>query len=97
MPLFATFSYEDWTLLSTRYELHLLLNSFKKDLNDPDRPGFAEKHLGFYFQKYFKKGWNFQQFGLQKFEDLIDLIKDTVTVGSASSLKAEGGFIKPTV
>ncbi len=42
MPLFDKFQYEDWTLLSTRYELHLLLHSFKKDLDDPDRPSFGE-------------------------------------------------------
>eukprot|EP00438_Fugacium_kawagutii_P015722 Skav235345 [mRNA] locus=scaffold520:1253293:1253487:- [translate_table: standard] len=46
MPLFEKFQYEDWTLLSTRYELHLLLHSFKKDLNDPDRPSFGEPGLG---------------------------------------------------
>lgn len=42
MPLFDKFQYEDWTLLSTRYELHLLIHSFKKDLDDPDRPSFGE-------------------------------------------------------
>ena len=36
------FVYEDWTLLSTRYELHLLLHSFKADLDDPDRPSFGD-------------------------------------------------------
>jgi len=41
-PLFANFAYEDWTLLSLRYELHLLLHSFKKDLNDPDRTSWRE-------------------------------------------------------
>ena len=90
MPLFEKFQYEDWTLLSTRYELHLLLHSFKKDLEDPDRPSFGEpqlngnfecvnfmfllrscffikwhdnmqpeeKHLSYYYQKYFKKAWD---------------------------------------
>merc|ERR1711972_1266610 len=33
-PLFSEFVYEDWTLLSLRYEIHLLLQAFKKDLND---------------------------------------------------------------
>ncbi|CAJ1363719.1 unnamed protein product [Effrenium voratum] len=85
-PLFANFAYEDWTLLSTRYELHVLLHSFKKDLDDPDRPSFSEKHLGFYYQKYFKKSWNFSLFGLEKFEDFLDIIRDTLSV--------ENGFLK---
>jgi len=83
-PLFANFTYEDWTLLSTRYELHLLFHSFKKDLNDPDRPSFGMKHLGYYYNKYYRKQWNFQQFGVKEFDDLIDLIKDSVSVDSAS-------------
>eukprot|EP00435_Cladocopium_sp_Y103_P049544 s854_g15.t1 len=89
MPLFEKFQYEDWTLLATRYELHLLLHSFKKDLNDPDRPSFGEKHLGYYYSKYFKKAWNFSQFGLEKFEDLLDVIRDTVSMGDQDFMKAE--------
>ena len=88
MPLFDKFQYEDWTLLSTRYELHLLIHSFKKDLDDPDRPSFGEKHLAYYYSKYFKKAWNFQQFGLEKFEDLLDVIRDTVSMDQ-EFLKAE--------
>lgn len=90
MPLFEKFQYEDWTLLATRYELHLLLNSFKKDLNDPDRPSFGEKHLSYYYSKYFKKAWNFSQFGLEKFEDLLDVIRDSVSMDTSDGfLKAE--------
>jgi len=90
-PLFANFTYEDWTLLSTRYELHLLIHSFKKDLNDPDRPSFAMKDLGYYYNKYYRKSWNFQQFGVKEFDDLIDLIKDSVSLESASGHpKADG-------
>lgn len=31
-------SLKDWILLSTRFELHLLIHSFKRDLDDADRP-----------------------------------------------------------
>eukprot|EP00930_Biecheleria_cincta_P069928 TRINITY_DN575_c0_g3_i1.p1 TRINITY_DN575_c0_g3~~TRINITY_DN575_c0_g3_i1.p1 ORF type:complete len:877 (-),score=289.78 TRINITY_DN575_c0_g3_i1:28-2658(-) len=87
-PLFANFAYEDWTLLSLRYELHLLLHFFKKDLNDPDRPSFGEKHFGYYYNKYFKKNWNLQLFAVKKLEEVLDIVKDTATVG-------DGGFLKP--
>eukprot|EP00930_Biecheleria_cincta_P097595 TRINITY_DN892_c0_g1_i1.p1 TRINITY_DN892_c0_g1~~TRINITY_DN892_c0_g1_i1.p1 ORF type:complete len:901 (-),score=241.19 TRINITY_DN892_c0_g1_i1:130-2787(-) len=88
-PLFANFAFEDWTLLSLRYELHLLLHSFKKDLNDPDRTNFGDKHFGYYYNKYFKKNWNLQQFVVKKFEDVLDYVKDTVTLGEGSFLKAQ--------
>jgi len=88
MPLFANFTFEDWTMLSLRYEFHLLLHSFKKDLDDPDRPGFGEKHLGFYYQRYFKKTWNFGQYNIPKFDYFIELMKDTVKL-DGSFLKAE--------
>ena len=88
-PLFGQFQYEDWILLSTRYELHLLAHCFKKDLNDPDRPSFHLKHLGFYYQKYYKRAWNFQQFGVKEFEDLVELLKDSVSVDASGHLKAD--------
>lgn len=88
-PLFAHFSYEDWTLLATRYEFHLMLHSFKKDLDDPDRPGFGEKHLAFYFNKYFRKSFALNLYNLEKIEDFADLIKDTIEIGK------ERGFLLP--
>ena len=85
MPLFAQFLYEDWALLNLRAELHLLLHNFKKDLDDADRPSFVEAHLGYYYQKYFKKSWNFNQYGLAKFADLLDILKDAISVDSTSN------------
>eukprot|EP00930_Biecheleria_cincta_P069924 TRINITY_DN575_c0_g1_i1.p1 TRINITY_DN575_c0_g1~~TRINITY_DN575_c0_g1_i1.p1 ORF type:complete len:897 (-),score=279.03 TRINITY_DN575_c0_g1_i1:219-2840(-) len=88
-PLFANFAYEDWTMLSLRYELHLLLHSFKKDLNDPDRTSFGEKHFAYYYNKYFKKNWNLQIFNVKKLEDILECAKDSVTLASGGFLKAE--------
>ena len=90
MPLFANFVYEDWTLLSLRAELHLLLHHFKKDLDDPDRPSFVEAHLGYYYQKYFKKSWNFNQYGLAKFTDFLEIMKDVLTADSTSGFLQAG-------
>lgn len=52
-PLYANFTYEDWLLLSWRYELHLLVHSFAIDVDDADIPGIPENHLGHYFALYF--------------------------------------------
>lgn len=84
-PLFSNFSYEDWAMLSARFEFHLLLLSFKKDIDDPDRPSFTTKDLPFYYNKYFKKAFNIRTFGLDKVERLVDLMKDTVKINSDSS------------
>uniref|UniRef100_A0A7S2VQ84 HTH OST-type domain-containing protein n=1 Tax=Zooxanthella nutricula TaxID=1333877 RepID=A0A7S2VQ84_9DINO len=87
-PLFANFVYEDWTLLSTRYELHLLVHAFRRDLDDPDRPSFSEAHLGFYYNRYFRKSFSVKQFGLEAFPALVELIKDTLGMDEKS------GFLK---
>merc|ERR1712048_313991 len=102
-PLFFHFAYEDWTLLSIRYELHLLAHSFKKDMDDPERPGFVETHLAFYYNKYFKKAFNVKMFGVSENAGLIELIKDTNKINAKNMLEAELGeaealekFVKQT-
>lgn len=85
-PLFGNFVPEDWALLSLRYELHLLMHAFRKDLDDPERPGFTEAHAAFYFNKYFKKPLAPQTFGMSDLKGLQDLIKDVFGVGAKNSL-----------
>jgi len=85
-PLFANFVYEDWALLSLRYELHMLVHAFRKDLDDPERPGFTEKHLSFYFQKYFKKPFIAKSFGVSDFASLLELIKDVAGLEANNSI-----------
>eukprot|EP00927_Polykrikos_kofoidii_P030738 TRINITY_DN26467_c0_g1_i1.p1 TRINITY_DN26467_c0_g1~~TRINITY_DN26467_c0_g1_i1.p1 ORF type:complete len:1248 (+),score=283.84 TRINITY_DN26467_c0_g1_i1:65-3745(+) len=74
-PLFSNFAFEDWTLLSLRYELHILMHAFKRDLNDPDRVGIPEAHLPFYYQKYFKKDFSLKQFRVQDLSELLELVR----------------------
>merc|ERR1712129_480071 len=83
-PLFANFAYEDWTLLSYRLELHLMLHAWKKDVNDPDRPSFKENHMPFYYSKYFKKQFVLANLNVEKLEDFIDYIKDSVSVNDST-------------
>jgi len=90
-PLFADFAYEDWFLLSTRYEIHLLLHSFKKDLSDPDRPSFAEKDLAFYYNRYFRKAFNLKNYNAKDLAELVELINDTLAVNKETS------FLEPVV
>jgi len=88
-PLFANFAFEDWSLLRVRLELHLLLVSFKKDLNDPERQSFHESHLSFYYNKYFKKSFNIKFFGVDKFAGLAALIGDTVALKDEGMISCE--------
>jgi len=84
-PLFSNFGFEDWAMLSARYEFHLLVLAFKKDLDDADRPSFTTKDLAFYYNKYFKKAFNIRAFGMEKIEKLVDLMKDTMKINAESS------------
>jgi len=86
MPLFADFVYEDWQLLSARYELSLLLHAFKKDLDDPDRPSFPEGHLSFYYNVYFKKAVVSETCGYKEVEKFCNLIKENVSVNESTHL-----------
>jgi len=84
-PLFGNFKFEDWVLLTARYELHLLMHSFKKDLNDPDRTKIPEKDLGFYYNRYFKKSWSLKNFNVEKLSDLADLVKEVLKFPEGAS------------
>lgn len=86
-PLFANFAYEDWALLSIRYELHLLVHGFQKDLNDPERPSFVETHAAYYYNKYFKKAFNVKLFGVNDLAGLVELIKESVKINDKNMLE----------
>lgn len=85
-PLFAHFAYEDWTLLSLRFELHLLLHAFALDVEDQERATIHESHVGFYFKKYFKKDFNLNFFNCKALPELLELIPDIVEISSNSTL-----------
>jgi hypothetical protein len=77
-PHFNNFAFEDWALLSIRFELHLLMHALSEGndaasiVNVNDVP----KH---YF-RFFHEELKVSSFGLQCFRGLADLISDTVQV-----------------
>merc|ERR1711933_615146 len=81
-PLFAKFASEDWALLSLRFELHLLVHAFRRDLNDPECTSFVDAHLAFYYNKYYKKQLVPKHFACLSFAELVQLVKDTVEISS---------------
>jgi len=86
-PLFANFSFEDWTLLGLRFELHCLVHAFKRDMNDPDRPSFHETHLMFYHSKYFRKDCSAKNFGCSTDKALLEMLRDTIELNPKSILE----------
>jgi len=79
-PLFTNFAFEDWALLSLRFQLHLLVHAFKRDCNDPERTGIFPEHLAFYYNHYYKKGLNPKNYGVDSVEDLVGIVRDTVII-----------------
>merc|ERR1740121_290766 len=79
-PLFSTFGFEDWTMMSLRFELHLLAHAFERDVKDPDRIGIHVEHLAFYYNKYFKKALNHKFYGVDTIQELLELLRDTCVV-----------------
>lgn len=79
-PLFANFALEDWMLAALRFEVWLLVTSYEKDVNDPERRGVPLEHFLFYFIRYFKRALQPQLFGMENVEELLGLIKDSVVV-----------------
>merc|ERR1712048_736608 len=86
-PLFLDFEAHDWTLMSLRWELHLLAVAFKKDVGDPDREKIPEQHFAYYMNKYFKKSVNAKQFGKDNIKDVVTAyVKDTVAFEGEPSM-----------
>jgi hypothetical protein len=85
-PLFAQFQFEDWALLSLRFELHLLVHAFRHDANDEERYGVPPEHLAFYYNKYYKKGLNPKNYGVDSVDELIELVRDAVIQGGRSKV-----------
>jgi len=79
VPLFDTFTFEDWELMKLRFQLCLLVLSFKVDCNDADRAGIPMDHLAFYFNKYYNKQFSSKTFGMTDNKDVIAMVKDSVS------------------
>merc|ERR1719401_65658 len=79
-PLFKDFAFEDWALLQLRYELFLLVHAFKKDVDDEDYLGVSEAHLGFYYNKYYRKHLTYKTYGVESSAELLKLVKDAAAM-----------------
>lgn len=74
--------------MSLAFELHLLAHAFKKDCNDPERLGVHLDHLPFYFNKYYKKNLVTKDYGVETTQDLLGLVKESVTANASNVLES---------
>lgn len=74
-PLYGNFRFEDWVLLSFRYELHLLAYAFAMDVNDADRPSIPEAHVAHYYNVYFKTKLDPAKVSKKTFEEVLKVLK----------------------
>jgi len=79
LPLFHNFTFEDWELMNLRFQFCWLVLSFKVDVKDEDRSGIPSDHLNYYFGKYYGNPINTKKYGMSNIEEVLSLIKDTVT------------------
>jgi hypothetical protein len=80
VPLFENFTFEDWALMKLRFQLCLMVASFKVDSGDADRAGIPVDHLSFYYSKYFGATLSGKPFGVEGPKEIIALIKETVSI-----------------
>merc|ERR1712224_522839 len=74
-PIYSNFKYEDWLLLSWRYELHLLSHAFAVDVADPDRPGIFEDQVPHYYSIYFKLKCDPGKLGCDNLQKVFKVLK----------------------
>jgi len=89
IPLFKEFQFDDWTMMTLRFELHLLAHAFRHDVEDPDRAGIHLDHLPFYYQRYFKKPLVAKSFGVETVAELVGLVQDTVYATKKQVLESQ--------
>merc|ERR1719310_1349389 len=80
-PLFSNFAFEDWALLSLRFELHLLVHAVRQDAPSPDKQGMQPESVASYYNKYFEKSLSPENYGVRSVEDIIKLVQDTAMTG----------------
>ncbi|CAE7863101.1 unnamed protein product, partial [Symbiodinium microadriaticum] len=66
-------------------------DSVRTDCTDPDRPGIHVDNVPFYYNRYFRKTFAANHYGFEANEKVIDLVKDTVSLGERNMLTPELG------
>jgi hypothetical protein len=79
---FDNFTFEDWTLLNTRVEFHLLLHGYSKGCADTPS-AFSTEHFSHYYRVFFGIQLDINNYGFNKLSELAELINDVVAFRGA--------------
>ena len=77
---FCEFAFEDWALLSVRYELFLLLCALGSDSSDPGPPNIPLEDLACCYNDHYQKQLEIHKYGFKEFSELAAIIPDTVVI-----------------
>lgn len=91
MPLFAKFQQEDWTLAGLRYEIHCLLQVFKKMVPTEIRPGIHKNLFCDYFNMVYRREFVPSHYGSENMESFFKMMEDTMTTDEDGLLIDENG------
>lgn len=80
MPLYVKFASEDWTLCSLRFDVHIMLTAFKKEVEAAKRPGIHKSLFDRYYKLFINKDFYPENFGCKDMETFFEAMKDTFSV-----------------
>lgn len=86
-PIYAHFKFEDWILLSWRFELHLLVHGFVNDVDDAEHTGLPTEHLEHYYKLYYKRPFHARDLNCSKFSEVVELMADTFSIDDNAKRK----------
>eukprot|EP00435_Cladocopium_sp_Y103_P011023 s1653_g2.t2 len=84
-PIYGNFKYEDWVVLSWRYELHLLSHAFPIDASDSDRLGVPEEHMEHYWRIYYHHHFEPRKLGAANLRDALKVLKEPIQLKATTS------------
>jgi hypothetical protein len=79
-PSYFSFTFEDWALLCIRYEIHLLIHAYGRDVDGFLQPFLPQDQLSATYHTYFSKDLEVHAYGFKEFDELAEIIKDTVSI-----------------
>ena len=86
-PPFSQFYFEDWVLLSIRYELHFLMHADRKIYYD----FMPIEHTPFHYLHHFQNEFTIEKYGFHQVCMLAAVIQDTVAIERKSLLPVHPG------
>jgi len=89
MPLYSKFEQEDWTLAGLRYEVHVVMSTFAKEVEASKRPGIHKTLFSDYFKLFQRRDFYPENYGCKDLEAFCEMFKDTFAIDDDGLLVPE--------